>query len=273
MISNAVTLSKESLSKYAKWAKEYKKSQTRDDVGMKDVELAGDELMASIEIVDLADALILGISKDFQKFDHVLASRYNVIKPKTRIDGSITDPKIALHKTVAASYKAGVRNFYISIMAHGSSGAMSFGSNELKPADITSIMKEFPKARFTLNAISCFGGGMAEEMARFRDVSDAAKNRILAITQTKGDVVNYAHTSEEDYITKYNAALAVNLMKGVDGRPGERVTYGQAHLLADTFAKAANFTDAEVYGSNPGANSSRTAGMMVGDLKYFEGMA
>lgn len=239
----------------------------------KGFEVADSEPMGYIEFMDLSDRLTKSISAEGQQFPSLLAERYNVVRaPGSSIDASKgRNPMAALRAQVKTLTENGVKNVYLSVYAHGSDDAMHFGDNDVKPSEFTALFAEFPDCKFTLNTISCYGGGISEEMRRFKDHEGAQNQRVSVFTQTKGDVVNIGTKNTENFATLYNAALAKYLAQGVNGRPGPRLTYGQAHLKADRFARMGQGTDAEVNVSMPGDMSRRTAGTM--DPNQYEGMA
>ena len=262
MLPDGTPLDKRTLLLWAERASKYRQSEVKDAAGMsRGFEVADKEPMAFIELADLSDRLTRNITEDSYGMPQMLAKRYNVVQsPESKIDASKGDnPMGVLRNHINNLHEKGVRNFYLSVYAHGSERAMHFGGNEIKPSEMTTLFKEFPDCRFTLNAIACFGGGLAKEMKQFKDNEGAEKGRVSVFTQTKGDVVNFASVADSDYSTLYNAALANYLMQGVDGKPGKKISYGQAHLLADQYAKQGGFTDAEVHSSRPNEWSAHTA--------------
>jgi hypothetical protein len=274
MIPMDAPLTQATFDSYAKKAIEYHKSEVADEAGMGDgFEVAGNEPMAYVTLSDMADGLTGGIAKDSEGFPDLLAQRYNVVRaPGGDINASQpgANPEQLLRTHFAQLNENGVTNIYLSIYAHGSEGAMHFGNNKITPAQLTGIIDEFPDMKVTVNSISCYGGGLAEHMEQYQDTKGNAKDRVTVFTQTKGETVNYANTSTK-YVTVYNASLAKYLAQGTGGRPGNKMTYGEAHVRADRDAKSGQLTDAEVYTSRPNAPSAHTADL--NDMGQFEGMA
>lgn len=270
-IPDEARLSAIALQRYAARAKEHRMSERRDAAGMSSgFDIAEGGPVAYMEVADLDDRLTKSIATDTAPFADMLAARYDVYRgPGSAVDASKTPPFGAIATYVGAMYDKGIRNFYFNIYAHGSEGAMHFGANTLQMDQLQRLFLQFPDCRFTVNTISCFGGGVTAAMRNFRDAPAAEKGRIAVFAQTKGDVPNFRDTNvrfdeqntlQQDYSTLYNAALAHYLMQGVGGRPGKKLSYGEAHLLADKLAKQ-KFTDAEVTTSQPGAPSNYTAGV------------
>ncbi|MBM3231404.1 hypothetical protein FJZ28_03700 [Candidatus Peregrinibacteria bacterium] len=272
-IPDDVKLNADTLKLYAAKAMEYRKSESADAAGMgKGFEPAKNEPMGYIELSDLSDRLTSEIAQENREFSKLLSERYNLYKtPEGTIDGSVKNPANALREQIGTLMKNGIKNIYININAHGSESGMGFGPNELRAEQLTAIFKEFPDCKFTVNNIACHGGGLAEEMQKFKDTGGES-GRVTVFTQTKEEVVNLARSTADEQTTStaYNAALAKYLAQGVNGRPGRRLSYGEAHLYADKDAKKAQVTDAEVHqtrGDNP---TARTAN--IGDPSKFEGM-
>ncbi len=256
----------DSLKGWAERAVKYRESELRDEAGMsRGFEITDGEPLAYIELADLSDETTNRISQDHYGFPQMLAKRYNTyMPPEGKIDGSKGDTIGKLRQCVKMIYEKGIKTYYLHVVAHGTEKEILFGEHRVPPAQLTSLFEEFPDCRFTVNVISCFGGGLAKEMQQFKDHQDAKEGRVTVFTQTKGDVLNYAANTGEDYSTLYNAALVHYLMQGIDGRPGKRLTYGQAHLRADYEAKQGGFTDAEVHKSRPNEGSLRTAAYRPG---------
>lgn len=249
----------------AKKAIEYRKSEEDDKARMgSGFEIAGDnEPMAYIELADRSDKLTSGIQRSAWGFPEVLASRYRLYKEEAdALDLSQSaNPLDSVRQRLTHYHSKGVRNFYLNVFAHGSHNGMHFGKDKaILGASMTDLFEEFKDCRFTLNSVSCFGGGMNVAMENFRDTEDAQSGRVAVFTQTKDNVVNFAPGSRYvGYSTIYNEALARHLMQGVNGRPGKKLTYGEAHLLADKEARKIMGTDAQAQVSRPGRQSVKTA--------------
>ncbi len=238
-------------------------SEQRDAAGMKHFELAGQEPLGYVEIADLSNDLMRESVKGTALFAQALATRYNVVTPQggSVIDGSsgALAPHAALHARIQQLHDVGVRNFYVNIQAHGLPSGFGFGANRLYPSEVTNLFAHFSDSRFTLNTIACYGGGMHETFARYADYTTAPQGRVTVITQTKVDTTNWAprYGTEEKRSTAYQAVLADALVNGDTN--GRRLTFGEAHLLADRTARDRGHTDAGALRSNPGALPHQTA--------------
>jgi len=259
MLPKNASLTRESLVKWSKKAIEYRRSEVLDEAGMsRGFEIAGKEPLAFIEVADLSNKLSQKTAEDFSGFPMVMAKRYNVfMAPGSRIDVSKeNDPMSRLRAQVDLYYQKGVRNFYFSVLLHGTKDAIVMGNKKIPPSAFSEMFREYSDCRFTMNAVSCYGGGLADEMEQFVDYPGAQEGRVSVFMQTKEDVINYAAVTGDDYSTLYNAALSVYLMQGIDNRSGKKLTYGEAHLLADRYAKIHGFNDAEVFCSRPDRKSA-----------------
>ena len=260
LIPNYYEANKNVLTGYAQKAKEYRASERKDDAGMKTFDVADSkEPVGFVELFDGTDK----ITNSIKGMPEMLSRRYNLqMTPGSRIDGStVQSPIQALKNQIQKMHDAGIRNFYINISAHGGTDDIAFGEKgSLDPKDLVELTAQFGDSKFTNNTTSCYGGGIGEAMADFRDHSKAEKGRVTMFTQTKADIGNGAASVDQDgYSTAYNVALGRYLMQGVDGNPGQKLSYGEAHLKADQFAKGTSQYDAEVRSSSPGKNSNYTA--------------
>ncbi len=237
-------------------------SEQKDAAGMKHFEIAGKEPLGYVEVADLSNDLMRETVNGTKMFPQALALRYNVLVPEggavTDLSISGLDPERTLHARIQKLYDMGVRNFYVNIQAHGTPMGFGFGGNRLTPSQVTSLFTTFSDCRFTVNTIACYGGGMNETFARYADFSSAQRGRVTVITQTKGDTVNRSiYYSGNDRASIYQAALARALVRGDSA--GRRLTFGEAHLLADQEARERGYTDAGAFRSNPGAFPDQTA--------------
>ncbi len=256
------------LKDYARKAKEYRASENRDDAGMKKFDIADNK--EPVGFVELYDSTT-DVTNSIAGLPEVLSRRYNLqMTPMSRIDGSrATDPLVALTDRIQTMYDAGIRNFYVNISAHGDTRGIDFGGRTLDPKKLVELTMQFPDCKFTGNATSCHGGGIGGAMANFEDHSKAEQGRVTMFTQTKSDVVNAGYVVDEGFSTAYNIALARYLMQGVDGNPGTKLNYGEAHTKADQEAKGILRFDAEVRSSAPGKKSKYTAD--TGNSRSTEG--
>lgn len=259
-LDDGTPLSLPTLTAAATRAVQNRASEEADAAGIKDFDVAGEnEKIGLIELHDSTDPLIK--KEHAWTIGHTLMmlKRYKVAAADS-IDYATSSPG-ALTNAVLARYKAGIRNFHINVLAHGNVGGASFGGKVIAPSQFRDIFVTFPDAKFTLNVTSCYGAGLAPMMRQYVDLASAAPSRVTVFTQSKEDVVNTStNISDNLSISVYDAAMSKYLMQGVDGRQGKRLTYGEAHLLADRDAKLARRNDAEVHTSSPGAPSRRTAG-------------
>lgn len=238
--------------------------QEQDPAGLSlKFEIAGEnEPMAYIDLTDLSDELIRSEMTTARGFPEILSRRYRLYSTKEdEMDLSKSqEPMMEVRRRIRSYHERGMKNFYINIHAHGSEEGMHFGNVRITPSQMIDLFMEFPDCRFTLNTIACYGGGMGDAMKKFMDHNAAAEHRISVFTQTKGDVINYANgDSQIGHSSAYSAALAEMLMQGVDGRPGKKLTYGEAHVVADRIAKEQKGTDAEAHLSRPAESSVWTA--------------
>ncbi len=275
LVPKGTKMTADNIKKYTSNAEKNYASEVADEAKMGEgFEISDGGPIGYISLADKSDPLT---NQDYattsDNMAMVLGSRYDMrVAPGSDIDGSKTNPVTALRATIQQQYKEGIRNFYINVFAHGSEGATWFGKNRVEPGQLSQMFKsEFPDCKITLNTLACYGGGIGDEMKEFVDNKDAKNQRVTAFSQTKGDVVNFGAGLGGDYSTRYNAKLAVALTQGIDGRPGKKLTYGEAHLQADRLAKFGQMTDAEVHSSQPGAKSTHTADL--NDMGQFEGMA
>ena len=261
----------QTLNEAARKAIKHYESEQRDDAGIKKVEISKGEPVGYVELADLSDSLIKRETAGARNFSQILGTRYDIVSPpgEKTLDMSKQgiDPNLILHAHIQKIHSRCLRNFFINVITHGSTKGFHFGKNMLYPEDIKNLFLRFPDCKFTLNTIAFYGGGMGKAFEHFQDRAKAPKGRVTVFTQTKGDVVNYStkfskdiqdkvQSAEELNSTKYTAALMHYLVHGKDGR---RLTYGEAHLLADRHAKRMQYTDASGYSSNPNAPPSHTA--------------
>jgi hypothetical protein len=245
-----------------------RESERADAAGVKSFDVAGDkERIGYVELFDGADKVTRELQKGNALMPSILGRRYDVDPSWKSIDYS-KGSNDAFVASLRDLYAKGIRNFYVDVIAHGSTLGAGFGTRQLSPADVAAIVQAFPDCRFTLNVMSCHGAGMDVMMRHFRDVPKAAPGRVTVFTQTKLDVPNFATTVEKNHssTTAYNVALAKYLLQGVGGRPGQRLTYGEAHLKADIDAKIAEKTDAEAMRSGMGKTAGTGRAENAGDL-------
>lgn len=196
---------------------------------------------------------------------------YKMVGTEPRITQLAEDPANAVRKRIKEQYDLGVRDFYLNFSAHGTKdGILSSGDEngpKLTHKELEKIVKEeYPDCRFTINANSCFGGGLADFMKAFQDnkeyvdkegkLKKVEAGRVAVFLQTKPDAIN----AGEDYTN----ALLAELDKMARHEKGAAAGYGEAHLRADMKAKSRTFDgryhpfDPEVYFSQPGAKSTYT---------------
>lgn len=263
MLPMDVRLSSNELRTFAVQAEQNQKNQERDLAKMGEgFEIADSKKpMAYLELFDGSDPGIVADHNGHAGFPDMLSQRYKVLtSPDGYIDASKANPIQALRSLLTALVKSGVKQFYIMSLGHGSEGSFGFGNNRISPEAFKTIFAEFSDCKFTFNTLSCYGGGLANAMKTFRDESDAKSGRVTVFTQTKPDVPNLGtQVKRNSSSTRYIAALTKYLLQGCGGRPGQKLSYGEAHLLADKEAKREGFCDAEVYSSRPGDRSRYTA--------------
>jgi hypothetical protein len=191
---------------------------------------------------------------------------------KTRPWGEpyLRQPWDVLSLEIKKLYNKGIRDFLIKINAHGDAEGFTFGKLSFPALRMFMLMhSDFPNCRFTLEMMSCYGGGMENYFSKIGDDKDAEPGRITMILQTKPDTINLSNVSrygngdqERTYvISAYDAAKARGLILGKPSDP-----YGQLHLNADEFAKLQQYTDAEAWRMQRfGEGPKRTASLGTGD--------
>ncbi len=241
-------------------AKRYAQLEKTDGADMKNFDVARPgEKLGYLELRDATDEKLI-TKIDRSKYPQILAKRYAVYQhPNGRIDAKITSyAKEQLMSRLQDMHNVGVRNFYIDVNAHGYDDGIYIGQDRIDPSFFTEMFNTYKDCTFTLNTIACHGGGMKNEMEKFQEKNK--EGRVTVITQSKNDVSNTAYAIKENnnynYDTLYNSILIRYLMQGYDAQySGEKLTYGQAHLLADKETKLLTGHDAEVVRS--GTNGSK----------------
>jgi len=159
------------------------------------------------------------------------------------------NPAEDIKKEIRKQYDLGKRFFILDIYNHGSKKGLEF-EKELNASDMLSIIgdkDQFPDAKYQINTIACFGGGLRDGLLKGLD-NDSLKNRVSAFLQVKPHTPNFAgytvvsneNLSSSDlqaYSTQYYLHLMRHLLNGK--------SYGEAHVEADRHAKRTIFTDAE----------------------------
>lgn len=156
-------------------------------------------------------------------------------------------PLDALDRTIADSYKQGVRTFYLDINNHGLENEVSF-KDPLSADDLVSLAEKYEDADFVIGSISCFGGGLAKGFLSVFEKHPEFKKRFAIFLQTKPDVPNYAgiirtpagtETAETEtfFSTYYQTYFLQAIQNGL--------TFGQAAAYADQMVKEKSINDAE----------------------------
>ncbi|MFA6917733.1 MAG: hypothetical protein WC285_02765 [Candidatus Gracilibacteria bacterium] len=179
---------------------------------------------------------------------NVLRRRYpNLVANQPIFSG---DPRTDLANAVESAYKGGCRYFYLDFYQHGTETNMAY-EKTLTPADITAIVKKFPDAKFVVNTIACYGGGLRRGFAEQFMKDPSLKDRVSLFLQTKPDVPTLVGNAllfsdtvkspDEIAVKNMGTYYLVFLISALlEGK-----TYGQAVLFADKMAKEYVKTDAE----------------------------
>jgi len=191
------------------------------------------------------------------------AAGYDMVQLEERMtimDGS-QDPKEVMSQNIEALHAAGVRDFYIHLLAHGNRRlGIAFlgkkGKTYISFGDLKEIFSRYPDCTFIINTIACFGGGYADDLEEFEDHRMAQEGRIVFFLHSKRDTTSYSY---------YNGVLTKYLNMMAEGAEDAPKTYGEAHYMTDLYLKKAKDLDAEYWKSRPGKKSIRTAKKEIGD--------
>jgi len=189
--------------------------------------------------------------------EHTLARAYPRMKSLPTI---ISDtPKQQLINYIQESYIAGGRYFYLDIYNHGTPAGISF-EEKLTAQDFMEITNLFPGAKFTINTMACYGGGLkdgfkrgfkADELARKilslspldMDQFERTEDRVSVFLQTRHDtksLLSFTQKGDAEFII-YQSYFNVFFMQAIrDGK-----NYGQAFLFADKKMEALLYINAE----------------------------
>lgn len=158
------------------------------------------------------------------------------------------NPVRDVEHAVQEQYAKGQRFFLLDFYNHGSEEALLF-QHQMKADDILRIAEKFPQAKFQINTIACFGGGLRKGLLQALErlpANTPERQNIILFAQVKPHTPNFSGDSKTSRLpdawnqsssTPYYLYLMQSLLEGK--------SYGEAHADADAAAKELIFTDAE----------------------------
>ena len=151
-------------------------------------------------------------------------------------------PLQSITNLIKKDYLKGVRNFYLDFYTHGSQSELKY-KNPINSVHLVSLMHQFPQAKFVINTMACFGGGLMPGLKNAANKDKNLADRLMLFTQTKSDLPNLPggiqnqNKRAEFYSTYYQLFFIQALQQGKK--------FGEAHHYADQQAKKIVYLDAE----------------------------
>lgn len=263
-------------------AKASRKSELRDAAKIRDFDLPKNELIGYIGLADPnvhCDPVMCGVVEDVGHFSELMnqAGYKFVVNKKGRNAIPVTsNPKKIIEEEVEAFRRAGVRNIYLKLSAHGNETLTGFlgkeGYNLFTSRDLVDILNKFQDCKFTILTDACHNGGLSDAIKRYKDPSKT-NGRIHLFVQSKisgfnqegrlKDIISYADirffqvpSGLVSVPVLYKANIAPKAFSSyyslffynhiLNGEP-----YGRAHIKADEDAKKLVPCDAGIIKSTP----------------------
>lgn len=110
------------------------------------------------------------------------------------------NPVVDLQREISLLRKAGKKNFYIEVYAHGSEKEFSF-DEKFTSGNVADMVENNSDCHFTLNTIACHGAGMQKGMqAEYKRRPDLARRLNVFLQQKPYAVAMTTHTAKPGHI-------------------------------------------------------------------------
>lgn len=223
----------------------YKKEKSQQ-ARLKNFELPKKQKISHIRVFTKEYDRVMASDLHFSSlFARTLKSRY----PKMDVQKILfTDNfKKDLIGRIKKAYDKGVRYFSLDLYSHGAKDYLQFAGKP-NSKDLINIVKLFPDAKFTINTLACYGGGIGRDFPKLVKADPKVKNRVAIFLQTKPEFVNMGAGYENkrakkiekrsrSYSTFYYLFLTRALQQGK--------TYGEAVVEADRLSQKYMYLDPE----------------------------